>query len=261
MPLTFPSHAAVVLPVKTRWPRRFDGVALVVGSAAPDLPYVLGKPLLTYGHTWVGLVVWGVPLSVVAALLVRCAAPAVAVHLPGWCRDYGVLGRVRHRWYVTVWSALAGAVSHRLSDEVTHDGIPGTSLGFAVLGEPVVDGVPWWFVLHGASTVLGLAGWVWASVHIGRRGLLREWHGPPPEIVRRPVRFWTVLAGTLAAGSAASALLPDGDVPVVFIIRVLGVFAVAAMAAALAVELGGERTKDAGGDRGESNAVAFDLRG
>jgi len=131
-----------------------------------------------------------------------------------------------------------------LWDEVTHDGIPGTSLGFAVLGEPVVDGVPWWFVMHGASTVLGLAGWAWASVHIARRGLLREWHGPPPEIVRRPKRFWTVLAGTLAAGSIASALLPDGDVPVVFIIRVLGVFAVAALAAALAVELSGIAHED-----------------
>lgn len=238
MPLTFPSHAAIVLPLKMRWPRRFDGVALVVGSAAPDLPYVLGRPLLTYGHTWAGLLVWGVPLSVVAALLVRCAAPAVAVHLPGWCRDYGVLGRVRHRWYVTASSALVGVVSHRLWDEVTHASLPGTSLGFGVLGEPVMGDVLWWTVLHGASTVLGLAGWLWATVHIGRRGLLHEWHGPPPETVRRPGRFWTVLAGTLAAGTAASALLPDGDVPVVFVIRVLGVSAFAAMAAALSVELG-----------------------
>ena len=238
MPLTFPSHAAIVLPLKMRWPRRFDGVALAVGSAAPDLPYALGKPLLTYGHTWEGLVVWGVPLSVLAALLVRRAAPVAAAHLPGWCRDYGVLGRVRHRWYVTASSALAGTVSHRLWDEVTHAGIPGTSLGFAALGEPVAGGVPWWVVLHGASTVLGLAGWTWASVHIGRRGLLREWHGPPPEIVRRPGRFWTVLAVTLAAGTAASALLPDGEVPVIFIIRVLGAFAVAVMAAALAAGAG-----------------------
>ena len=187
MPLTFPSHSAIVLPVKMRWPRRFDGVALVVGSAAPDLPYVLGRPLLTYGRTWVGLVVWGVPLSAIAALLVRRAAPAVAAHLPGLLRDYSVLGLVRHRWYVTASSALAGTVSHRLWDEVTHHGIPGT--------------------------------------------------------VRRPKRFWTVLAGTLAAGSIFSALLPSGDVPVVLIIRLLGVFAVAALAAALAVELAGSRAK------------------
>ncbi|GAB3654495.1 hypothetical protein GCM10027589_13150 [Actinocorallia lasiicapitis] len=37
------------------------------------------------------------------------------------------------------------------------------------------------------------------TVLIGRRGLLREWHGPPPEIVRRPRRFWTVLAATFTA--------------------------------------------------------------
>ncbi|ROO86962.1 uncharacterized protein DUF4184 [Actinocorallia herbida] len=241
MPLTFPSHAAVVLPLKMRWPRRFDGVALVVGSAVPDLPYALGRPLLTYGHTWAGLVVWGVPLSMVAALLVRRAAPVAAAHLPGWSRDYGVLGGVRHRWYVTASSALVGAVSHRLWDDVTHAGLPGTSMGYAALGEPVVDGIPWWFVLHGASTVLGLAGWAWATVLIGRRGLLREWHGPPPETVRRPRRFWTVLAGILVTGSIASVLLPYGDVPVNFMIRALVVSAFAVIVAAQAVELTGAR--------------------
>jgi hypothetical protein len=38
MPLTFPSHAAAVVPLKL-WRRRwFDGVALVIGSAAPNFP-------------------------------------------------------------------------------------------------------------------------------------------------------------------------------------------------------------------------------
>ena len=36
MPATFPSHAAAVLPLKLWRPRWFDGVALVVGSMAPD---------------------------------------------------------------------------------------------------------------------------------------------------------------------------------------------------------------------------------
>jgi hypothetical protein len=38
MPLTFPSHALAVLPLKIRWPCYFDGVALVVGSAVPVCP-------------------------------------------------------------------------------------------------------------------------------------------------------------------------------------------------------------------------------
>lgn len=175
----FPSHAAAVMPLKLWRPRLFDGVAVVVGSTAPDLPYAVGAPLLTYGHTWVGLALWGVPLTVVAAELVRWSAPAVAAHLPGRAGEYGVLGRVRHRWYVTTVSAAAGAVTHRLWDDVTHDHLAGTSLGFHAPGEPLLPGVPWWVVLHGVSTAAGAAGWCWASAHIARRGLLGHWHGPP----------------------------------------------------------------------------------
>ncbi|MFF3457644.1 DUF4184 family protein [Streptomyces sp. NPDC002730] len=88
MPLTFPSHAAVT-PLKIRRPDWFGGVALVVESTAPDLPYAVGAPLLTYGHTWAGLALWGVPLSVVATLLIWQSAPTVAALLPGWWREYG----------------------------------------------------------------------------------------------------------------------------------------------------------------------------
>jgi len=41
VPLTFPSHAAAIAPLKLWRPRWFDGVALVVGSAAPDFGYAL----------------------------------------------------------------------------------------------------------------------------------------------------------------------------------------------------------------------------
>nr|WP_315903746.1 hypothetical protein [Streptomyces rhizosphaerihabitans] len=34
-----------------------------------------GRALPTYGHTWAGLALWGVPLSVVATLLIRRAGP------------------------------------------------------------------------------------------------------------------------------------------------------------------------------------------
>ncbi|MER5472551.1 DUF4184 family protein [Streptomyces sp. NPDC002685] len=101
----------------------------------------MSAPLPTYGHTWAGLALWGVPLSVVDTLLIRRSAPVAAAHLRGWWREYGVLGQVRHRWYVTVVSAWLGAVTHRLWDDVTHDGLAGTSLGFAVLGRPMVPGL------------------------------------------------------------------------------------------------------------------------
>ena len=50
MPLTFPSHAAAVLPLKLWRPVRLDGVALVIGSTTPDLPYAL-SPWITSTRT------------------------------------------------------------------------------------------------------------------------------------------------------------------------------------------------------------------
>jgi hypothetical protein len=235
--MTFPSHAAAVMPLKLLRPRWFDGVALVVGSTAPDLPYALGAPLPTYGHTWVGLALWGVPLTMTAALLIRCSAPVVAAHLPGWWQDYGVLGRVRHPWYITALSAWIGAVTHRLWDDITHDRLPGTSLGFAALGRPLLPGLPWWEALHAASSLLGLIGWIWATVHIGRHGLLRHWHGPPPQTARRPVLFWAAVAAALTIGTTASVLLPDGRIPIVLGARLLDVFAGAFVVAASVIRL------------------------
>jgi hypothetical protein len=228
------------MPLKMWRPHWFDGVALVVGSTAPDLPYAVGAPLLTYGHTWAGLALWGVPLSVVATLLIRRSAPVVAAHLPGWWGEYGVLGQVRHRWRVTVISAWIGAVTHRLWDDVTHDRLAGTSLGFAVLGRPMVPGIPWWVALHTASTLIGIIGWVWATIHIGRRGLLRRWHGSPPQVVPRAALFWASVAVTMTLGAVASALLPDGRIPIVSFARLLWVSAGAFVVTAAIVHLAGK---------------------
>jgi hypothetical protein len=234
MPLTL-SHMAAALPLKLRWPRAFDGVAVVVGSTAPDLVFAVGAPIPTYGHTWAGLVLWCVPLSLVVALVIRWAAPVTAAHLPGRCQDYGVLGMVRHRWYVTATSAWVGAITHRLWDEISHDRLAGTSLGFAGLGRPLLPGLPWAVALHIAFSVIGLVGCAWAVVHIGRQGLLRRWHGPPPEVARRAGAFWAVVVGAMTAGTLASALLPSGDIPIVLGARLLCVVPCALAVAALAV--------------------------
>ncbi|MCX4993333.1 hypothetical protein [Streptomyces sp. NBC_00568] len=58
-----------------------------------------------------------------------------------------------------------------------------------------------------ASALVGIVGWVWATVHIGRRGLLRRRHGSPPRVVVRPVLFWASVVVTTTLGAVASALL------------------------------------------------------
>jgi hypothetical protein len=89
----------------------------------------------------------GVPVTAGAARLVRWAAPVVAVRLPGLgplaVRDYGVLGGVRHPWWITEALALLGAASHVAWDHVTHESIAGTGLGLPALAREAVPGVPW----------------------------------------------------------------------------------------------------------------------
>src|SRR5690242_3423490 len=145
MSATAPAHPAAVLPLKLRSPRRFDGVALVVGAAAPDLGYTIeGLGIEVHSHAWHALAWFCLPLTLVITTLIRRAAPVVAAHLPPAgplaIRDYGVLGTARHPLRVTVWSALLGAASHLAWDTLTH---PHIVVLDPFLG-PDTPGLPWW---------------------------------------------------------------------------------------------------------------------
>jgi hypothetical protein len=261
VPATFPSHAGAVLPLKLWRPDWFDGVALVVGAALPDLVYVGGccGPPFTAGHTWRGVVV-GVPVTVVLAAIVRRAAPGVVAHLPSLrtvaLGDYAVLGAVRHPWWISASSALLGAASHVGWDHVTHASIAGTGLGLSALGREV-SGTPLWMPLHLASSALGALLWLAVTVHIGRRRLLVRWHGPAPVVATRPVRFWATAVTTGVLGLAAVAVstlagqrhamvdwLPPVPRPVVLVTRVSLVVVTALCVAAVAVgRTGGTRAR------------------
>jgi hypothetical protein len=250
VPATFPSHAGAVLPLKLWRPRWFDGVALVVGAALPDLVYLGGccGPPFTAGHTWAGVVV-GVPVTMVFAAMIRRAAPAVVAHLPPLgtlaLRDYAILGVVRHPWWITASSALLGAASHVGWDHITHVSIAGTGLGLPTLGREVA-GTPLWMPLHLGSSAVGALLWLAVTVHIGRKRLLLRWHGPAPAVPTRPCRFWATAATTCALGLVAVAVLtvvgerhamvdwlPPVPRPVVLITRVTLVLITALYLAAL----------------------------
>jgi uncharacterized protein DUF4184 len=217
MPATFPAHPAAVLPLKIRWPRRFDGVALVIGSMAPDLAYPLDgtwwerphpalPPTYQIAHSWWGLLAWCLPVTLVCAYVVRRAAPAIAAHLPARPRtlalqDYGAIGRSRPAWFITVWSALLGAATHLVWDRLA-DGpydLPSSVLG-------------------GLATLAML-------VVIGRRRLIALWHGAaPPVPVRRGV-FWTIIVAVVGAGALVSPHLPGASLPHTAVVRLLIVVA------------------------------------
>ena len=233
MPLTIPTHPVAVLPLKLWRPRAFDGVALVVGSIAPDVAYAYqGLGLTAESHTVAGLFWWALPVTLVCTWLIRLAAADIAVHLPGRCGDYGVLSRVGHRWYVTVPSALLGAVSHLLWDSFTHP-------LSAWLASPMVDGVPWFRVFQAVSNLIGFVVAAAVAIHIGRRRLLVDWHGPAPTRPRRPRLFWSVAASGAGALAAVAAVLPAAEVFSVSAVRVMLAVAVGLLVAAATTQRAG----------------------
>jgi len=231
-----------VLPLKLRFPERFDGVALVLGAAAPDLGYVLAGIAEPPSHAWHSLLWFNLPVVLLAAVLVRRAAPAVAAHLPRALRDYGVLASVRHPWRVTAWSAVLGALSHQVWDAVTHPYMLffSPSAFLPALHATAFGGLPWWRVVHLVSEALGTIVTGAALVHIGRRRLLVRWHGAAPSVVPRPRMFWPVLAVTFGTLTALFLLLPGNGVGIWIPIARTGVaLAVAVLAAAESVRGGG----------------------
>lgn len=118
MPVAFPSHQGVILPLWRRFPRAIDGVAVSVGAAMPDVidalawPY-RGKLGQWMGHSLVGTlacVAVGVPL----VLLCRRILPARWIaNLDRGAPDRPTLGRM-------LLSLALGSLSHVFSDLVTH---------------------------------------------------------------------------------------------------------------------------------------------
>ncbi|GAA2583061.1 DUF4184 family protein [Dactylosporangium fulvum] len=219
MPSTLPTHPLAVLPLKVWRPRWFDGVALAAGACAPDTAYAFaGIGVTIRSHTLLGSLWWSLPAALFTAWLIRRGAPTVAAHLPGFLREYGVLGRVRHAWWVTVLSALLGVASHLLWDLVTHPG-------------PVAA---WWQVrlVSDASSLVLMPVFVW---YCGRRHLLRHWHGPAPSVAVRAPLFWGVATAVTATGFLTTWLLGYHG-PHVLGVRIITSVTVGLLCAAAAVQ-------------------------
>jgi len=249
MPATVPSHQAAVLPLKLAYPRRFDGVALVVGSAAPDVVYAVESlGLRVPSHTWHAVFWWNVPVTLALVWVIRRAAPHVAAHLPAGgplaLRDYGVLGTVRHPLAVTLYSSLLGAFSHLVWDSFTHPYvlILGGVKHIPALHGTAVFGLAWWRVIHLASEVFGTAVVLAVVARIGRRRLLVAWHGSAPVVPRRPALFWSVAATATPVLLVVGWLLPGPHAIHVVGARVLASVALGLLAAAAAVVVAARRT-------------------
>ncbi len=234
MPLTFPSHAAAVLPLKLWRPTWFDGVALVVGSTAPDLPYALGGYVYFDAHNVWALFWFCVPITMLGTVIIRRAAPIIAANLPdagAWhLQDYGSLGQARYPWYATAACALFGAFTHIFWDSFTH---ARATFWSPSLDDTAFAGRPWWWVLQQVSTIGGAIAAVLMARQIGtRRLLLRSEPGKPRWYV-----FWPIAVTLWVIGIASQPLFPAWRHAAVLGVRVLFVTALALLIAAASVAL------------------------
>jgi hypothetical protein len=218
MPATILAHQALVLPLKLRWPRAFNGTALVIGSMAPDLEFIgrMSDDWL-FSHTLAAQGYFAVPLTLLLLwLLTRHVLPTV---LP-FVRDHPALRlhdlsalrppRGPEEWLVAALSAYVGGVSHWALDGITHGGHSGWAVAYLPwLRTPV----PWPggpVPLHdalqvGLTLVLGVAAALMLR-HIVRGRLLWRWRAMEPVALPRRARHEgerLALAVLLAAGAGA----------------------------------------------------------
>ena len=140
MPMTFPAHQGLILPVVRRWPNSIDALALSVGAAMPDITdTILGLPLNGYFKQWYGHSLIGVfTLDMGIGLLITWL---IAVFARRLFRDSDVPRRLqafftktppngnpegaggRNKAPLRLWgfSVFIGILSHIGFDLISHD--------------------------------------------------------------------------------------------------------------------------------------------
>jgi hypothetical protein len=145
MPLAFPSHQGLVLPLWRRWPRHFDLLALCVGAAMPDvvdgaIGLARGRLGQSLGHSLAGLVALCLPGGLLVTWLARRVGRRVdRTGLPGrvlrallrgvpraWpprpAKDLAAIGP--SRFALTSLSLATGSLSHLGFDLASHGSFP-----------------------------------------------------------------------------------------------------------------------------------------
>ncbi len=175
MPFTL-AHPAAVLPLMRR---PLNGLALVCGAMAPDIPYFIrATPLqvtaqswyepftnATTSHSLAGLLPVTLPLALVVYLMLLAATPPMLWLARGggdpWALNAerpqrnGVASLWPARWAWVPVSLLIGVLTHLLWDSLT------SSDGFAAehldaLNETVLADLTWVRLMQHASTAIGL---------------------------------------------------------------------------------------------------------
>jgi len=198
-----------VLPLVRR--RGLDASCLVLGAMAPDFEYFIhGQEQGNFGHTWLGVIAFDLPMTIALALLWHRFVKATLLHVVRAPVACALAAEARAPWprawtpttaLAIVLSALIGAATHLVWDGFTH------AEGFAVawwpdpfardLALPGGHHLMFARALQYGFSLLGLAVVWWAA----RAAIARRTHGAAP--ARDPRRPRAVYATCMMIGAAA----------------------------------------------------------
>ena len=136
MPFTLLSHQAPVMYFYSKYPKRYDLLALIISSIIPDLEVMLENlfyfPNTHLGHSLLGIILWSIPLSLIFTFISINILKALEkvnffsrsnfiseiVDFFGYKKeesDYGEYIKI------IIYSAILGSSTHLLLDFISHD--------------------------------------------------------------------------------------------------------------------------------------------
>lgn len=161
MPFTF-SHPAIVLPfIKSR---RLSATGLILGSMCPDFEYFIRmKVQSSVSHTFLGLFIFNIPISLLAALLFhQIIKKGLIENLPSFfssrldvLKKTDWMDYLRNNFIIVVLSIVIGAISHILWDGFTHQSGYFVSEFPFLLSE--IYAIPFYKILQHLSSCIGMA--------------------------------------------------------------------------------------------------------
>jgi hypothetical protein len=126
MPLTFPAHQGLILPIVRRWPDRFDALALSVGAAMPDvIDSILGFSINGYfehwyGHALISAFAIDIPVGLFLIWLVTVLS-ARFVKDTALIKRKKIVAGWQSKPDLWVFSMVVGIISHLGFDLISHE--------------------------------------------------------------------------------------------------------------------------------------------
>lgn len=201
MPFTL-SHSAATLPfLRSKY---FSATGLIIGTMAPDFEYFLRMNVQgIYGHTWLGILYFDIPVAFFLAFLFHGVAKGNLIdNLPAFLqarfqdiRNSDFTAYIKTHKLVFVVSVVIGAVTHIIWDGFTHEhqyfvkALPEIYEGRVISFRGAK--YPLWYALQIASTVVG-------GLILLTYVLL--WMKPVDAVFNRPsILYWILVTAIVAA--------------------------------------------------------------